>query len=332
MTVERARSEARTVIERLRAGKPAFEPPPVRPDTFQAVAENWFQRVVVAENHRSRDETRRCLDRYILPVWRDREFISIRRSDIVALRDAISDKHGQRQSLVVFGIISRIFAWFALRSDDFVSPIVRGMRPKVNGSRDRVLSDSELAAVWKTAESSGVFGSFIRWCLLTAQRRSVVLGMKWRSDIDGNVWTIPRTDDREKRNAGTLELPPQAMRILEQLPRLNEYVFPGRADGPLAGISALKAKFDEASGVSDWTIHDLRRTSRSLLSRANVRPDVAERALGHSVGDAVQQTYDRHDYRAEVGHALRALASLIETIVNPPGEDKKIVRMKAKKS
>jgi len=231
----------------------------------------------------------------------------------------------------VFGVISRIFGWFSLRSDDFVNPIVKGMRPTVNESRDRTLSDDELRAVWRTAEASGVFGCAVQWCLLTAQRRSVVLGLKW-SDIDGDVWTIPRTDEREKRNAGTLELPPQAMRILERLPRLNEYVFAGRGDGPLAGISGLKAKFDEASGVSDWTIHDLRRTSRSLLSRANVRPDVAERTLGHSVGSAVQQTYDRHDYRTEMGDALRALARLIDTIVNPPGEDKKVVRMKARKS
>jgi integrase len=331
MLVEPARAECRAVTARLREGKPAREPVPVKPHTFRATAEDWYRRTVVAEKHRSGDEIRRCLERYVYPAWSTREFISLRRSDIVALRDVVSDKNGPRQALVVFGILSRIFGWYALRDDAYTNPIVKGMRPKVNGSRERILSDSELAAVWKAAEANGVFGGFIRWCLLTAQRRSVVLNMKW-SDIDGNVWTIPRTDEREKRNAGTLELPPQAMAILERLPRLNEYVFPGRGDGPLSGISGFKAKLDARSGTSNWSIHDCRRTARSLLSRANVRPDVAERALGHSVGDAVQQTYDRHDYRAEVGHALRALASLIETIVNPPGEDKKIVRMKAKRS
>ena len=70
-------------------------------------------------------------------------------------------------------------------------------------------------------------------------------------------------------------------------------------------------------GVSGWTIHDLRRTARSLLSRAGVNADVAERCLGHVVG-GVRGVYDRHQYQAEMLHAYEALAALIERIVDPP--------------
>ena len=70
-------------------------------------------------------------------------------------------------------------------------------------------------------------------------------------------------------------------------------------------------------GVTGWTLHDLRRTSRSLLSRAGVRPDIAERVLGHAVG-GVEGIYDRHRYDDEKADALARLAAPIERIVNPP--------------
>ena len=74
--------------------------------------------------------------------------------------------------------------------------------------------------------------------------------------------------------------------------------------------------FDKASGVKWYTIHDLRRTARSLLSRAGVNADVAERCLGHVIG-GVRGIYDRHEYFEEKKRAFEALAWQIERIVNP---------------
>ena len=69
-------------------------------------------------------------------------------------------------------------------------------------------------------------------------------------------------------------------------------------------------------GVTSWTVHDLRRTARSLMSRAGVRPEVAERVLGH-VQPGVAGIYDRHRYVEEKAHALAALAGLIGNILRP---------------
>lgn len=63
-------------------------------------------------------------------------------------------------------------------------------------------------------------------------------------------------------------------------------------------------------------LHDLRRSARSLLSRAGVRPDIAERLLGHAIA-GVAGVYDRHSYREEKADALRRLAGLIDGIVHP---------------
>jgi integrase len=67
--------------------------------------------------------------------------------------------------------------------------------------------------------------------------------------------------------------------------------------------------------VKPWRVHDLRRTARSLLSRV-VRPDIAERVLGHAIG-GVAGIYDRHRYHDEKADALRLLAGLIDGIVHP---------------
>jgi hypothetical protein len=73
-----------------------------------------------------------------------------------------------------------------------------------------------------------------------------------------------------------------------------------------------------------WTLHDLRRTARSLMSRAGVRPDVSERVIGHAI-PGVAGVYDRHSYAAEKRDALEKLAGLVERIVAPT---EKVVRLR----
>jgi integrase len=93
-------------------------------------------------------------------------------------------------------------------------------------------------------------------------------------------------------------------------------VFTLRDRVPLSGFGKLKKGLDAASGVSGWTLRDLRRTARSLMSRAGVPSDHAERCLGHVIG-GVRGVYDRHQYREEMLLAYEKLASLISQIVDP---------------
>jgi integrase len=213
--------------------------------------------------------------------------------------------------------------WHQTRNEDYVSPVVKGMRrtnPKAR-ARARILDDAEIREVWRAAEANGTFGAFIRVALLVAQRRDKMLAMRWEDIVDGE-WRIP-SKDREKGTAGSLLLSDAALAIINAQPRLasNSYVFAGNGTGFIQGMSDRKAAFDaKLKGVAPYVIHDLRRTARSLMSRAGVRPEVAERVLGH-VQQGVEGVYDRYDYREEKAHALRALAGLIDTIVNPPAEN-----------
>jgi integrase len=142
--------------------------------------------------------------------------------------------------------------------------------------------------------------------------------MQWGDvSVDG-TWTI-KAEDREKGNAGELVLAKAALAIIKGQPHFaeNPHVFAGRGGSYLTGYSKCKAAFDAKVGdVQPWTLHDLRRTARSLMSRAGIRPDIGERVLGHTM-QGVEAIYDRHGYRDEKAHALRALAGLIDTIVHP---------------
>jgi integrase len=182
--------------------------------------------------------------------------------------------------------------------------------------RQRILTDDELRAVWRAAEAQpSVFSRLLQFLLLTATRRNEAARMR-RDEVSGNEWIIPQ--QRYKTGLDLLiPLSPAALRILELTPRIGRsYVFTNDGQRPLSGFSVLKAKFDAQCGVTGWTIHDCRRTARSLMGRAGVSSDHAERCLGH-VLSGVRGTYDRHQYADEKRRAFEALASLIERIVDP---------------
>lgn len=320
-SVADARERAREAIRRIRDGLPAFEAPPSKPDTFEAIAEQWLRRHVQAKGLRSLAEVTRLLRVHVYPVWGGRPFRDIRRSNVAALIDEVEDDHGARQADYVLAITRQISFWYAARNDDYVPPFIKGMRrtnPKAR-ARDRILTDDELRAVWKAADTSGPFGVLIKLLLLTAQRREKVVSMQWSDiGIDG-TWRI-RLEAREKGAPAEIVLPAAAIDIIRMQPQMgdNPFVLAGRGDAHINGFSKSKKTFDAKlpKGTPAWVLHDLRRTARSLMARAGVSNDHAERVLGHA-RPGVEGTYDRHHYRAEIATGLGKLAKLIDSIVNP---------------
>jgi integrase len=320
MSITDARDKAREAIKRVRAGLPAFEEAPQR-DSFAEVAEGWLKRHAAKKGLRSLNNIKRLLRVHVFPAWKKRAFISVRRGDVTALLDRVEDGHGARQADLVLTVVRSIMNWYATRHDDYTPPIVRGMRrqnPK-DHVRTRVLDDAEIAAIWNAAEGGGAFGGIIRLALLTSQRRTKIAAMKWSDLSPDGTWTIP-IEPREKDTAGTLVLPEMALAIIRAQPQLatNPHVFAGRGGGPFSGFSATKTAFDHKlpADMPAWVIHDLRRTARSLLSRAGIRPDIAERVMGHAIA-GIEGVYDRHSYRDEKADALARLANLIDGIVHP---------------
>jgi integrase len=313
--LQEAQELARAAIKAIRAGGDRSGP-----QTFAAVAEQWIKRHVEANRLRSGRYVKNYLSNHILPVWGSRDFESIRRGDVAALLDSVEDNAGQVAADHVLAIAGGIFNWYARRHEDYVSPIVRGMRrsnPKER-ARARTLDDNEIRSIWSQAEANGTFGGFIRLLLLTAQRKDKVAKLRWDDLTADGTWII-KSEAREKGNGGELVLPQIALDIISEQPRIagNPFVFAGRQSSSIDGFGHRKTAFDaKLPPMPNWTLHDLRRTARSLMSRAGVRPDVAERVLGHSM-NGVEGIYDRHQYREEKANALRMLAALIENILRP---------------
>jgi integrase len=286
--------------------------------TLEFIAREFFKRE--GPKIRTMEERRRTFERLVFPKLGAQPIGDIRRIDIVRLLDQIEDKRGATMADNTLAHLSRLFNWYASRTDDFRSPVVRGMRrtKPAERARTRVLTDAEIAAVWKAAdEKLGPFGSYIKFLLLTATRRTEAARAAWHEIDSHNDWTIPARRSKTKIDI-VLPLSKAAHAVLEVPRQFGKGAFVFSYDGahPIRGFGKPKDKLDKLSGVTDWTLHDLRRTARTLLSRAGVSSDIAERCLGHVI-PGVRATYDRHRYRDEMLAAFEKLANQIERIVNP---------------
>jgi integrase len=287
-------------------------------NTLRDVAEAYFNRD--GKQLRSLKQRRRVFDRLIFPKFGNREIEDIKRSEIVKLLDEIEDCSGPRMAHLTLAYLSKLFNWCASRDDNFRSPIVRGMG-RINAkerARSRVLSDDELRAVWAAAEgSASLFDRYAQFLLLTGCRRTEAARMT-KAELAGADWLIPGARTKSKVDH-LLPLSQAALDILAGLPQLgppNGFVFTHDGERSFGNFTRGKGDLQKRSGTAGWSIHDLRRTARTLMTRAGVPSDHAERTLGHALG-GVRATYDRHSFHREKQAALVALAAQIDRIVNP---------------
>ncbi|MGB2931456.1 MAG: integrase family protein [Methyloceanibacter sp.] len=305
--------------------------------TFKEVAEQFVARYVDKNGLRSKGEMQRHL-KYAADYWRRKKFLDLKRRDVSELLDRLEDNHSPHVADHVLATVRKLMAWYQTRDDDYVSPVVSGMRRGPNPkdtARKRVLTDGEVRDLWKL---DGTFADFAKTLLLTGQRRDKVAKMRW-SDLNADgVWTLP-TEKREKGNAGELLLPQPVLDLIYRQPKVAGclYVFStGRRGSHLAGFSklmkSLRSKLPPPKkGAETWTLHDLRRSARSLLSRAGVTPHVSERVLGHAM-PLVEGTYDLYKYQLEKGEALEKLATLVGNLVTPDTRSKVVRSPKFRQS
>jgi integrase len=298
-------------------------------NTIDALLDAFVERHV-RKKLRSATEIERVFNVYVRPRIGSRPIHELQRRDVVELLDAIEDSGAPVMADRTLAHLRKAFNWWATRDDTFVPPIVRGMaRTKpAERARKRFLSDEELRDVWRALDVANVptcYPAYVRALLLTSQRRDEVARMSW-PEIEGNVWVIPA----ERYKSGNENIVPVTEAITKLLgkPQKVGFIF-STTGGKLAfsGFSKAKRVLDKAVAalrkkekrkpMPHWTLHDLRRTARSLMSRAGVAADIAERVLGHKI-PGVRGVYDRHQYIGEKRDALERLAVLVERIIDPP--------------
>jgi integrase len=344
MPLADARIRAREVLSAISEGRPP--PAPVKSTiTFADAAERFIAECLIAK--RTARASEQTIRRELIPTLGNRPITSISHDDLVKLLRDIADRPERRNSgrfksggphaaRKARAELSPLLKWAAFNrigglqhnplSAIVDSELLRG-RQYVR-ARDRVLSDRELRIVWRAAgETPYPLGPLLRGLILTGQRLNELARAQW-SEIDTDVGCLLVPASRMKnKQAQALPLTAQMRALLDTLPHFTEgdFIFSTTAGKrPVSGFSKWKTAFDKrvaAIGpVAPWRIHDLRRTTRTGLSRAGVLPFYAELVIAH-IQAGVHATYDLHRYSNEKAEALRNWENLLFDIVgSPPAE------------
>src|SRR5262249_36251341 len=254
----------------------------------------------------------------------------IARKDVAARLLAIARECGVVTAIRARSHLSGLFAWGIAQGLMGINPAVGAAQLKQPPTRDRVLDNRELAAVWSEA-GDDAFGRVVRLLILLGQRRTEVGGMAWSEvDIERGTWTIPAQRAKNGR-AHTLPLPAAALNIINSVPRMvnRDCLFGERSSGGFTLWAFAKAALDDRLGnrVKPWVLHDLRRTFCTRLADLSVLPHTIEAAInhqsGHKAGPAV--IYNRSIYTNEVRAALALWGDHIRSITE--AGERKIVPM-----
>lgn len=201
-------------------------------------------------------------------------------------------------------------------------------------ARERVLSTEEVGRIWNAAKGmSEPWGPLFRVLLLTLARREEVAGMRWSElSADLSTWTIPGA--RMKRGqAHIVALPEPAREALHAVTRIKgqDLVFSTTGKTPVSGFTKAKAALDKAAKVTDWRLHDIRRSGVSALAAMGFNPVIADLLLAHKPAtlSTVAQVYQRHDYAEERARALEGWAVHVLRAAEPREDTDKVVAITA---
>jgi integrase len=288
------------------------------------------------EKAKSWTETRRIMEREVLPVWKHLRVIDLKRRDV---RELVERK-ARHTPVMANRILSRISAMltFAMEHDWIESnPAWRIRKPGDERSRDRVLTRDELRELWpvlhqteaKNAKGqalprlSQTLNDALVVMLLTAQRRGEVCTMRWQDiDLSTGWWLIP-AESSKNADPHRVPLTPMVLKILERRQKAenrdDSYVFSNHRHTCVLDRAKQAAAILCKGGVSfQFRAHDLRRTAASYMGEAGVdRFHIAHvlnhRSVTHSTVTAI---YDRYRYDKEKRAALEKWAEVLFGIVD----------------
>ena len=281
--------------------------------------------------------------RRILPHWGNRPVVELRKRDAIVLTDSLVDTGQPAAAIKLADVIKRLGNWLVERDEIEVSPFSSMKPPADKVTRDRVLKDHEIRALWLATDEMGYpFGPLVKLLLLTGQRRNEIAGIQ-EDEIDKETasWVIPATRTKRVKRISLPHLVPLAPAVMEIVNTLPRFAGPhlltttsGRR--PVSGFSKMKARLDAAvlasmkkdasergedpkkvMPLAPWRLHDLRRSCRTGLASLGVPEIVSEKVLAH-YPRGISKVYNVHDYADEKRDALARWAQRVQNIVSPP--------------
>jgi integrase len=326
----RAGKDPRTVAERERAAEVRQ-----RADTVKSIGEQFLDKYCA--DLRTHDERKRALGKYVYPTLGSTPIKEVTRRDVIELVDKIAKDHGEIMARRTYSIVRKMFKWSVQRDIIDANPCSDIALPGKERKRSRFLNDDEIRLVWRAAgKLDPVFRDYVRMLLVTAQRRAEVAGMQ-RAEINEaeRLWAVPAERMKGKLDHA-VPLTPMALELLAgSTTKGQKSVFTTRQDKPIRCYDDVKKLLDAAvadiqredaaeSGIDPdkvkplphWTLHDLRRTARTNMSRLGVDPEIAERVIAHlPVG--VRMNYDLYQFLSEKRAALERWDQHLAGVIDP---------------
>jgi integrase len=221
------------------------------------------------------------------------DIAAIKRGEISHVSRQIEHKRGVRMASLTRNRLSTLFTWAMREGLTETNPVIATRKVEYTGKRERILSDDELARIWRACEPenfphNGNFGRVVQMLILTATRRNEVSGMTWSEvNLDDAIWELPAERSKNHRKH-ILPLSPPAHAILKELSERkrwngknwasDQYVF---SSFGTINTSRPRAALYERSGTSDWWLHDIRKTVATGMGNLGIAPHVISCVLNH---------------------------------------------------
>jgi integrase len=293
--------------------------------TVDFLVQEFFERHIKPSRKRP-EYVQQILDKDVLPTWRGRDARTIKPREVIELLDGIVERGAPVAANRTAAVIGQLFKFGIHRAIVETSPVQLLYRPGGKEKpRERALTDTELEAFLRdplACTRQSRLAHVITILLLTAQRRGELAAAKWRNiDFKLALWTIPASNSKTGRESlvPLSGLTSAEFRALKKCAGRSQWVLPAadhaeHIDPKLLtrGLAKCLKRF-KACRIEAFTLHDLRRTCRTGLTRLKVEPHIAERVLGHAQ-EKIAGTYDVHDYLDEKRVALEKWAAEIGRI------------------
>jgi integrase len=311
LTLVQARFRAKDVLAKVHLGEdPASAKSEARAratDTFKAAADRYLLYKEKKLRPASYYTTRLYLMKH-LRLLHELRIDKIDRREIASRLSAIAQNHGAVTADRARSALSAFFAWAIAEGLADSNPVIGTTKYAEPPSRDRVLTEDELAAVWSALPDND-YGHVLKLLVLTACRADEIAWLRW-SEIDLGERKISFPAERTKNKRPHLvPLSATAIDIIKNIPRRadRDLVF-GRGDGGFQGWSKCKAELDAKLNIPDWVIHDIRRTVATRMAEApvSIQPHIIEAVLNHVSGHkgGIAGIYNKATYWTEKRYAL----------------------------
>jgi integrase len=264
--------------------------------------------------------------------WANRDMRSIDAHDLYAVVEEARrlgtpgipirvEKISESRARHLHDALSGMFGWLVRHRRVDVNPMARVHQPDKAKTRDRVLTNAEVAKLWAATEAvTEPFGAVIKLLLLTGARLNEIAQLRWE-EVSGDCSTLTIPGRRTKNKLPfSIFLPPTARDVISSASRFDgcAYAFTTNGVTPISGWSKTKRRLDAAMDIPAWRIHDLRRTAATGMAEIGVPPHIVEACLNHISGHkaSVAGIYNKAVYADEKRAALARWAAHVAGVVS----------------